>query len=73
MLLPMSADSIFQQKHKGTGINYLISQSRLVSDLLLLAAFPKPSGDPYARYGALMELWTAWGWLYVAVQLSGIE
>ena len=29
--------------------------------LLLLAAFPKPSGDPYVRCGTLMELWSAWG------------
>ena len=44
-----------------------------MSGLVLLAAFPKPSGNPYVRYGDLMELWSAWGWLYVAVQLRGVE
>ena len=45
-----------------------------LSGLPLLAAFPKPSGDPYMRCGALLELWSAcWGWLYVAEQLHGVE
>ena len=39
----------------------------------LLAAFPKPSGDPYMWCGALMELWSTWRWLYVAAQLRGVE
>ena len=38
-----------------------------------LAAFPKPSGDMYVWCGALMELWSAWGQLYVAVQLCGVD
>ena len=58
-----------------TQINYLIhNQNQLdLSGLVLLAAFPKPSGDPYVRCAALMELWSAWGTLYVAVQHCGIE
>ena len=44
-----------------------------MSGLFLLAAFLKPSGDPYVRCGALIELWSAWGWLYTAVQLRGVE
>ena len=46
---------------------------RLESGLLLLAAFPKHSSDPYVQSGALMELWSAWEWLHVTVQLCGVE
>ena len=42
-------------------------------DLSGLAAFPKHGGDLYVWSRALMELWSAWGWLYVAVQLRGVE
>ena len=44
-----------------------------MSGLVLLTAFPKPSGNLYVRCGVLMELWSARGWLYVAVQLHGVE
>ena len=44
-----------------------------LSGLLFLATFPKYSGDLYEWSGALMELWPAWGWLYVAVQYRGVE
>ena len=62
----MSADLIFHPGH-----SYLIPQSKsailALSGLVLLAAFPKPSGDPYVWCGALMELWSVWGWLYSSV------
>ena len=41
-----------------------------VSGLVLLAAFPKSSGDQYVRYRTLVELWSAWGWLYRSVVLN---
>ena len=72
---------IFHQKYKATWINYhiipgLAHQNQLdliMSSLLLLAAFPKHRGNPYMQSGALMELLSAWGWLYVTVQLHGVE
>ena len=71
----MSTDSIFHPGHKATRINYLIPQSK--SARLewsgFAGCFPTPSGNLYMRYGALMELWSAWVWLYVAVQLCGVE
>ena len=68
----MSADLIFCQEHKPLS-NFTIKMLDL-SGLPLLAAFPKPSGDPYVRCGALLELWSAcWGYLYVAEQLRGVE
>ena len=55
-------------------INYQFFLNKLdMSGLLLLAAFPKHSGDLYERSGAPMKLWPSWGWLCVAVQLPGIE
>ena len=52
----------------------LLSNSAInLSGLLLLAAFPKHSGDLYKQPGILMELWPAWRWMYVAVQLRGVE
>ena len=44
-----------------------------LSGMLLLAAFPKHSGELYKQSGALLELWPACGWLCVAVQLHGIQ
>ena len=41
-----------------------------LSGLVLLAVFPKPSGDPYVQCGVLMS---SGQWLYVAVQLHGVE
>ena len=41
--------------------------------MFLLAAFPKPSDYPHVRCGALMEFWSAWRWLHVAVQLCDVE
>ena len=54
--------------------NFTKTQLEL-SGLVLLVPFPKFSGDLYMRCGALMELWSAWEWLYVAVQLHarGVE
>ena len=52
----------------------LHNQNQLdLNGLLLLAAFPKPSGDLYVWCGAIMELWSASGWLYVVVQLRGVH
>ena len=52
-------------------INYQIrNQNQLgLSGLFLLVAFPS---IVMIRMSSL-ELWPAWGWLYVAVQLRGIE
>ena len=44
-----------------------------LSGLVLLATYPKPSGNPYVWCRALMKLWSAWEWLYVAVQLCDVE
>ena len=41
--------------------SYMNKNQLDLSGLALLAAFPKPSGDPCVRCGALMELWSAWG------------
>ena len=49
------------------------NQLDLIVSGLLLQAIPKHSGDLYKWSGALMELWPACGWLYVAVQLCGVE
>ena len=71
----MTGDLVFHQEHKDTRINYQISQSNQldVRSLILLAAFSKHSGDPYLRFEALMEIWSAPRWLYVAIQLHGVE
>ena len=46
-------------------------QSQLDSSgQLLLATFPKHSGDPYERSGALMELWPTRRWLYSSMMLN---
>ena len=50
--------------------DYQISQS---TRLEWSAAFLKHGGKPYEQSGALMEPWPTWGWLYVAVQLCGVE
>ena len=50
VLLLMTADLIFHHEHKTACMNYQISQSKSTIDLsglLLLAAFPKHSGDQY--------------------------
>ena len=71
----MSADLIFYPGHTATWIKYLIPHLNQLdlSGLVLLAAFPEPSGGLYMWCGALMELWSAYEWLYVAVQLCGVE
>ena len=38
-----------------------IKNQQDLSGLVLLTAFPKPSGDSYVQCGALMELWSVWG------------
>ena len=54
-------DMIFhQQQHKTTQI-FQVCFCWLHSD------------NPYEQSEALMELWPAWGWLYVAVQLCSVE
>ena len=66
VLLPMSVDL------KKT-IKFHCQNQLDLSGLILLAAFPKHSGNLYEQSGALMKLWPAWSWLYVAVQHHGIE
>ena len=71
-ITPMSADLIFHQEDKVI-IKFHKQIQLELSGLLSLAAFPKPSGNPYVWCGALMEFWSAWGWLYMAVQFHGVE
>ena len=44
-----------------------------MNSLLLLAASLKPSGKLYGKSRPLMELWSTWRWLNVAVQFRGVE
>jgi len=64
----MNTILIFLHKNKASQTHYQISQSKLprFSGLLLLAAFPKPTGEPYKQSGTLMEAW-------VAIQFRSVE
>jgi len=44
-----------------------------LSGLLLLAAFLKHSRHLYKQSGVQMVAWPVLGWLWVAVQLCGVE
>ena len=57
----------YKAMHNDLSIVTEVGTNGGVVGLVLLAAFPKPSGDPCMQCGALMELWSAWGWQNVAV------
>ena len=48
-------------------LSNVISKSARLEWPALLATFPKHSGNPYKQSDALMELWPAWGGLYVTL------
>jgi len=72
VLSPMAADWIFHNEHNAIHIKFPYQSYPDFCGLLLLAAFPKHTGEPYKQSGVQMEPWPAWGWLCVAVKLCGV-